>query len=142
MSLRRGSVRHAIRLDCPPDVVWELVGDPTRLAEWFPGVASCVVEGTSRTIVTGSGIPMPEEILTVDNSNHRFQYRVTSPLFEEHLGTIDVHDLGDSSSYVVYSTDAAPAVMALIIGGAARAGLHSLPGLLGLTESRENTLAT
>ena len=75
---------------------------------------------------------MPEQLLTVDPVLRRFQYRITSPLFSEHLGTIDVLDVGDGSCLVVYSTDAQPAPLALVIGGAARAGLAQLPDLLGV----------
>jgi hypothetical protein len=35
-----------------------VVGDPTRLAEWFPGVVSCTVDGTTRVVTTGSGLPL------------------------------------------------------------------------------------
>ena len=76
--------------------------------------------------MTGSGLPMPEQLLTVDPGLRRLQYRITAPLFLEHLGTIDVHDLGDGTCLVVYSTDAEPAALALVIGGAARAALASL----------------
>lgn len=37
----RASVRREARIDAGADGVWAVVGDPTRLAEWFPGVASC-----------------------------------------------------------------------------------------------------
>jgi uncharacterized protein YndB with AHSA1/START domain len=129
---RRGSVRHQVRLACDPDRVWELVGDPTRLAEWFPGVESCTVEGDQRVIVTRSGLPMPETILTVDASQRRFQYRVTAPLFKEHLGTVDVLDLDDGTCLAVYSTDAEPAALALVVGGAARAGLANVAECLSV----------
>lgn len=130
MTSTRGSVRHSVRVSCSPDDAWAVVGDPTRLAEWFPGIESCTVEGDQRTIVTGSGLPMPERILTVDATARRFQYRITAPLFTEHLGTVDVHDLGDGTSLVVYSVDAEPAVLALVIGGAARAALGNLTSLM------------
>ena len=135
MTLRRGSVRHAIRLECPADTVWDVVGAPTRLAEWWPGIESCDVEGECRTITTRSGLPMPEQLLTVDSGLRRFQYRITSPLFVEHLSTIDVHDLADGTCLTVYSVDAEPAVLALVIGGAARAALARLPELLGVARS-------
>lgn len=125
-------MRHQTRLVCSPDLVWELVGDPTRLIEWFPGISSCVIRGTERVVTMGSGLAMPEQILTVDDALRRMQYRITAPLFREHLGTIDVHDLDDGTTLVVYSTDAEPAVLALVIGGAARAGLARLPELLGV----------
>jgi hypothetical protein len=135
MTAHRGSVRHDLQLACPPDTVWALVGDPGRVHEWFTGIVSCTVEGDLRTIVTRSGLPMPEHLLTVDPVLRRLQYRITAPMFTEHLGTIDVHELSDGTSLVVYSTDAEPAPLALVIGGAARAALANLPVVLGLDGS-------
>ncbi len=132
MTAARGSVRHEVRLVCPADVVWTLVGDPVRLAEWFPGIESSTVQGTERVVTTSSGLPMPERILTVDATLRRLQYRITAPMFREHLGTIDVHDLGDGTSLVVYSTDAEPAALALVIGGATRAALAHLAAVLAV----------
>ncbi len=132
MTAKRGSVRHAVRLACPPEAVWALVGAPERVSEWFPGIASCTVDGDQRVVMTGSGLPMPEQLLTVDPNLRRFQYRITAPMFVEHLSTIDVHDLLDGTCLAVYSVDVNPAPLALVIGGAARAGLESLAGLLGL----------
>ncbi len=130
MTAARGSVRVEVRIGVPADQVWSVVGDAARLPEWFPGIPSCTVEGDVRTITTGSGIPMPERILTVDGLLRRFQYRITAPFFTEHTSTIDVHELDDASSLVVYSVDAEPSVMALVIGGAAGAALEHLKGLL------------
>jgi uncharacterized protein YndB with AHSA1/START domain len=126
----RASVRREVRISADADEVWAVVGDPTRLPEWFPGVASCTVDGTSRVVTTGSGLPMPEELLTVDRLQRRFQYRIAAPPFREHLATVDVHDLGDGTSFVVYGTDADPATMALVLGGAAGNALQHLRQLL------------
>jgi hypothetical protein len=126
----RGSVRRSVRIAVAPDEVWALAGDPRRLAEWFPGIVDCTVEGTTRVITTASGIAMPEEILTSDRLQRRFQYRITAPIVREHLSTIDVLDLGDGTSVVVYSVDADPAPMALILGGAAGHALEHLRHLL------------
>jgi hypothetical protein len=132
VTVKRGSARHAVRLPCSPDDPWALLGAPERVHEWFPGIVSCTVDGIHRVVVTGSGLPMPEDLLTVDPTLRRLQYRITAPMFTEHLSTLDVHDLGDGTCLAVYSVDADPAVLALVIGGAARAGLESLPVLLGL----------
>lgn len=134
MTATRGSARHAVRLACPPGHAWALLGDPERVAEWFPGIESCTVDGDQRVVVTGSGIPMPERLLTVDAGLRRLQYRITAPMFVEHLSTIDVHDLGEGSCLVVYSVDAEPAPLALVIGGAARQGLGELGAVLGLAD--------
>lgn len=121
-----GSVRHELRIRRPAAEVWELVGDATRLHEWFPGITSCQVEGTTRVITTGAGIPMPEEILVNDPVQRRFQYRITAPVFRHHRGTIDVIDLHDDTCLVVYSTEADPRAMALMIGGGTAGALDEL----------------
>ena len=126
----RGSVRRQVRIARPPADVWAIVGDPARLPDWFPGIVDAKVEGTSRVITTASGMPMPEEIVTNDPLLHRFQYRITTGLLREHLSTIDVLDLGDGTSLVVYGVDADPGTMALVIGGAAGNALEHLRGML------------
>lgn len=130
MSAPRGSVRRQVRIKRTPADVWALIGDPARLPEWFPGITEAVVDGTSRVITTGAGLPMPEEIVTLDHLLRRFQYRITAPMFVEHLSTLDVLDLEDGTSLVVYGVDAVPATLALVIGGAAGSALEHLRTLL------------
>jgi hypothetical protein len=125
-----GSIRHELRIARRADHVWTLVGDASRLAEWFPGIVASVVDGWSRLITTRAGIPMPEEILVNDPVQRRFQYRITAPMFRFHRGTIDVIDLGDETSLVVYSTDADPRAMALTIGGGTAGALDELRRLM------------
>lgn len=125
-----GSVRYERRIRRSADDVWALVGDPARLHEWFPAITSCTVDGNSRVIVTGSGLPMPEEILVRDDTQRRFQYRVVAPLFHYHRGSIDVIALGDEECLVVYTTDADPRPLALVIGGASAEALDCLQTLM------------
>ncbi|MBI2709131.1 MAG: SRPBCC family protein [Actinobacteria bacterium] len=124
--MTRGSVRREVRIARPAGEVWARIGDPARVQDWFVGIVDSTVDGTSRVVITGSGIPMPEEIVTCDDLQRRFQYRITAGLVREHLSTLDVHDLGDGTSLVVYSCDADPATMALVIGGAAGSALEQL----------------
>ena len=119
MTPPRGSVRRHVRIARPAAEVWARIGDPARIQEWFPGIASSTVDGTTRVIEMDSGLPMPEEIVTHDDVQRRFQYRITGPMFHEHLSTLDVLDLGDGTSVAVYSADANPSTMALVIAGAA-----------------------
>jgi hypothetical protein len=121
-----GSIRHQIHVNRTAADVWELAGDATRLHEWFPGITSCQVEGNNRVITLGSGLMMPEEILIDDDTQRRFQYRITAPIFNHHRGTIDVIDLGDDTCLVVYSTDADPRTMALTIAGGTAGALDEL----------------
>lgn len=120
------STRYHVQIDAPADDVWRVVGRPELLHLWFPGIVDCTVEGDTRTIVTGNGVPMPERIVLRDDLLRRFQYRITAPLFRSHLATLDVLELGAGTCVVVYSTDAEPAVMALVIGGGTLGALREL----------------
>jgi Polyketide cyclase / dehydrase and lipid transport len=130
-----GSARFHIRIKKPAATVWELAGDPTRLHEWFPGITSCEVEGTTRIITLGSGLPMPEEILVKDDDLRRFQYKITAAMFAFHRGSIDVIDLDDGTCLVVYTTEADPRTMAMTIGGATGGALDELQRLMELDTS-------
>jgi hypothetical protein len=121
-----GSLRHEIRIHRSAADVWARVRDAAGLHTWFPGITSCQVDGMNRVIVLGSGMPMPEEILVIDDVQRRFQYRITAPIFQHHRGTIDVIDLGDDTSLVVYSTEADPRTMALTIAGGTAGALDEL----------------
>ena len=127
-----GSMRYERRIRRTADDVWALVGDPARLHEWFPSITGCTVDGTSRVIVTGAGLPMPEEILVRDDHQRRFQYRVTAPLFRFHRGSIDVIELDDAECLVVYTTDADPRPLALVVGGATAEALDRLQQMMEL----------
>ncbi|MGO9198302.1 MAG: SRPBCC family protein [Acidimicrobiales bacterium] len=126
MTPERGTIRREVRINAGADEVWSIVGDPARLAEWYPGIVSSNVDGDTRVITTGSGLAMPEQIVTVDPLQRRFQYRITAPMFTEHLATIDVVDLGDGTTLVTYGVDANPSMMALVLGGAAGNALANL----------------
>jgi Polyketide cyclase / dehydrase and lipid transport len=124
------TVRHHVVVDASADAAWSLLGDPARLTEWFPGVTDCVVEGTKRTITLATGLSMPEEIVTVDNVQRRFQYSLILPIVKSHLSTIDVLDLENDRCCCVYGVDAVPPVMALVIAGAAAQGLQRAKQIL------------
>lgn len=121
-----GTVRRQAFIDAPADTVWGLVGDPSRLHDWFP-ITGCVVQGSKRWIDLPSGLRFEEDIVTLDHDLRRFQYSiVNNPIVKHHLGTVDVIPDGPGRCVVVYSTDVDPEPMALIIGGAAGAGLATL----------------
>ncbi len=122
----RASIRHQVAIDRPAAEVWAVVGRADLLHHWFPGIVDCRVEGTARTITVATGLSLVEEIVTHDDLQRRFQYRLTGGLVREHLGTIDVLDLGDGTSLVTYATDADPATMALIVGGGTGGALDEL----------------
>jgi carbon monoxide dehydrogenase subunit G len=120
------SLRCDIRIECPPDHVWALVGDPARISEWFPGMEGVVMDGTTRTVTLRSGLPLVEEVVNVDPHLRRFQYRIVGPLpVQHHLGTIDVL-ADDGGTRLVYSTEITPDPMAFVIDGAIAAAVTEL----------------
>ena len=123
------TVRYERRIAASADAVWDVVKDPASIPQWFPGIDSCDVDGKIRTIHLRNGISMPEEIIAIDSIARRFAYRVTSPLYKSHLGTIDVIEIGDNDSLCVYSTTAEPDVLALVIGGGTFAALGEIDRL-------------
>ena len=123
------SLRYERRIAASADAVWDVVRRPESIPNWFPGIVSCTVEGNVRTIVTASGLEMPEEILTIDPLIRRFAYRITAPLYRFHLGVIDVIELGSVDSLCVYSTTAEPDPLALIIAGGTIGALDAIQRL-------------
>ncbi len=127
---KRASLRYEILINADIDKIWKMIGDPLAIASWFVGISSVSLEGNTRFIELGSGLRMPETILTIDPVAHRFQYRITIPTVKEHISTIDVIEVDEDRSLVIYSIDAEPANFGLIIGGAAGAALENLREIL------------
>ncbi len=120
------SLRYERRIAASADAVWDVMCRPESIPDWFPGVVSCSVVGKSRTIVTASGLEMPEEILTIDPLLRRFAYRITAPAYRFHLGLIDVIAIGPRDSLCIYSTTAEPDALALIIAGGTLGALEEI----------------
>ena len=125
-----GAVRYSSEIARPADDVWAMVGEPARIGDWFPDFASATVEGTTRTIVTKSGMTFDEELLIVDPIMRRLQYRLDLPIISFHRGTIDVIELGLDRSLVVYATECDPRIMALVIGAATKRALDAVTAIL------------
>ena len=122
----RASERRERIIHVSADRAWQVVGRPELLHHWFPGVVDCHVDGRTRTITTGVGLTLVEDILTNDPLQRRFQYRISGGFFKEHLASIDVIELTPDSCMVTYASDADPATMAIVLGGAMTSALAEL----------------
>ncbi len=107
-------------------MVWDIIRRPESLPDWFPGVESCTVDGSTLVLKTKAGLEIPEEILAIDPILRRFAYRIIAPLYTFHLWTIDVIELGVNDTLCVYSTTAEPDALALIIAGATKEALTEI----------------
>lgn len=124
--MTRGSMRREVVIGVDADAAWGVVGRPDQLHRWFPGIVDCHVDGDVRTVTLGTGLTLDETILTHDPLQRRFQYRITGGFFTEHLASLDVIALDDTSCLVTYASDAAPAAMAVVLGGATASALAEL----------------
>ena len=122
----RASTRHHAVIAVPADEAWAAITRPELLDRFFPGIAELSVAGDVRTVTLGTGLSLDEHIVLNDGIQRRFQYRIQGGFFQEHLATVDVIPLDDGSCLVSYASDAAPATMAIILGGAMKAALDSL----------------
>jgi hypothetical protein len=129
LETNRGSIRREVRIQRPAAQVWELVGDPARVQEWFPAIESSAVDGDKRAVRFTSGLEIDERIVTLDPIQRRFQYEMDAPLCRTHLGTLDVMGIDEENCLVVYGTDAEPATMALVLSGAVGAALERLSSI-------------
>jgi hypothetical protein len=125
-----GSARRDIHVSCTPEAAWTLVGNPSRLHEWFP-MESCRVEGDKRWVTLPSSLVLEEDIVLHDHDLRRFQYKIVNNfLITEHLSTLDVVNDGHGHCIIIYSTDVKPDVFALVIGGAAGEALENARRIL------------
>lgn len=125
------TIRSFARVQRSADDVWRVVGDPSRIVQWFPGVTGVEMGEGTRTLQLASGLPVWEEIVTLDDRLRRFQYRITGPLpVKYHLGTMDVIDDGLPGCLVLYSTEIDPEPMAFVLDGVISEGLANLARML------------
>lgn len=122
----RASERRQRRISVPAGQAWAVITRPELLHLWFPGVETCRLEGTTRSVTLASGLALQEVVLTNDSLQRRFQYRISGGLFRDHLASIDVFELGEHECLVSYAADVDPAAMAIILGGAMTAALTEL----------------
>lgn len=130
------TLRSHVRIHRSADEVWAVIADPTRIVEWFPGVTAATVADGVRTLTLASGLPVFEDIVTLDHRRRRFQYRITGPLpVRYHLGTMDVLEDGEPGCLLIYSTEISPDPMAFVLDGAIDAGLRRLAALVETSAS-------
>ncbi|MGB3411830.1 MAG: SRPBCC family protein [Microthrixaceae bacterium] len=131
------TIRRELMIDRPADEVWRVVGDPGTIHRWFPGIVASTYSPSdspatpaTRKVELASGLSLVEEVVTNDPLLRRFQYRITGGAFKQHLATVDVIEIDEKRCLAIYGTDATPAVMALVLGGASGEALENLRDLV------------
>jgi uncharacterized protein YndB with AHSA1/START domain len=68
------TVKQEIHIDAAPAEVWRVAGDPGRIADWSPAIASSSVEGDRRSCTLADGGAQIEETI-LDHSDEERHYR-------------------------------------------------------------------
>jgi mxaD protein len=108
-----------------PDEVWAKVGDFGGVADFFPGVESCRLEGDDRVIGL-FGMEIRERLLARDDESRTLTYSVVAGVpLESHTATVSVLPEGEGSR-VIWAYDVSPDEMAPVFGDSYQAALNSL----------------
>ena len=123
------SIRSHAVLHHDAATVWAVVREIGDVADWFPSMTSSELTEVGRDVVLADGTRLKEETVTLDDALRRYQYRITGGdlVPDQHLGTIDVIDLGAGRSVLIYGSDVEPREVAEAFDGAigeAVAGLN------------------
>jgi hypothetical protein len=113
--------------------VWGRIADVPNNASWFTSLAKSWCETDDeigrpiRKVQMPTGVTFTEDIVLVDHVQRRMQYQIRPVgMFTHHLATIDVIELPDATTMVVYSTDFAPKALALTFAAASDRALETL----------------
>ena len=121
------SLRTHVRIARPAEDVWRVVSDAAGISAWFPAIEQSTATEGKRSCTLAGGGRLEEDVVNVDGSLRRFQYRITEGMpVEHHLGTVDVLEDGADASLVVYSTEITPDSLAGVMGPSIEDGVQGL----------------
>jgi len=69
-------VHETIQIDADPRSVWELAGNPARIAEWVPALASATAEGDERRCTLEDGGELVERIVERSDVGRFYEYEI------------------------------------------------------------------
>lgn len=126
------TLRSTARIARPAADVWAVVSDAGTISTWFPDIEKSSADATSRSCTLAGGTVLDEDIVTNDAALRRFQYRIHPGALpvEQHLGTVDVIEVGPADTLVVYSTEITPDSLSRVMGPSIEAGVQGLKATL------------
>ena len=122
------SIHQDIRIDVPPDQVWDALRDVgalhTRLVVGF--VLECKLEGEMRHLRFANGLQASERIISVDPERRRVAWSATGARLSHHNASAQVFDEGARRSRVVWIADLLPHDMAPAVATMIDEGLQAM----------------
>jgi carbon monoxide dehydrogenase subunit G len=100
------SIRKEIRIDAPPEKVWDAVRDFGALHERLvPGfVTDCRMDGEDRIVTFASGAVVREVLIDSDDDARRLAWSIVDGPYQHHNGVAQVLAEGEGSRFV-WTTD-------------------------------------
>ena len=104
------SIRKEIRLNVPPDVVWDAVRDVGAVHKRLcPGVLTDAhLEKDARIVTFANGLTIRELIVDIDDGVRRFVWAAVGQPLTHHNASMQVFEDGDRGSRLVWTTDILP----------------------------------
>ncbi|MFT4081467.1 MAG: SRPBCC family protein [Nocardioides sp.] len=127
------SIRSHALLDHDAATVWVTIRDIGAVSEWFPSIIESESTDVGRNVTLADGTRLVEETVTLDEDLRRYQYRIIGGdlVPEVHLGTLDVIDLGEGRSLLMYGSDVVPDGVAAAFDPAIGEAVAALGAYLG-----------
>jgi uncharacterized protein YndB with AHSA1/START domain len=136
-----GTIHESITIHADPATVWDLAGDPARIADWMPAIAASTADGDRRFCTLQDGGDLAERIIERSDEERFYEYEVLEgPMpvssYRSRL-SVEGHD---EHSHVDWEAEFAPQEreqeqeLTEMVSGLYREGLDSLRERL---ESRE-----
>jgi uncharacterized protein YndB with AHSA1/START domain len=99
-------IHETITIDADPERVWALAGDPARIGQWLPALASSELDGDERSCTTVDGAELKERIVEHNDAERYYVYEITeAPMpVESYRSVLSVHG-HDGHSHVGWQAD-------------------------------------
>ncbi|HUC36187.1 MAG TPA: SRPBCC family protein [Acidimicrobiales bacterium] len=125
-----GFARAEIDIAKPPDEVWAVAGDFGALADWMPGVESCVEDGDDR-ILKMLGMTVTERLESRDPEARSIVYAIVGGVpVGNHRATITVSETA-AGSHVTWDVEVEPDEMTDLMHQTYQGALQALGKHLG-----------
>jgi len=130
--LKMHTVTATTHVNASPDQVWGTIGDPGRISEWHPAIASSELTGDARLCTLPDGAEIHEKIDSVDAATRSCTYSIVeSPLpLTGYVSTIQVTEEGAGAAVnwtARFEPNGAPAEdLSAMLTGLYQAGFASL----------------
>jgi uncharacterized protein YndB with AHSA1/START domain len=100
------SIRREIRIDAPPEKVWDALRDFGALHERLvPGfVTDCRMDGEDRIVTFANGATYREVLIDLDDETRRLAWSIVDGPYDHHNGVAQVFD-DDGGTCFVWTTD-------------------------------------